>query len=133
MGLSVALGVALYATLIYYGGPWNFIANTRLLDLAIGAGLIKYHDHNAGFIDGVADLKYYLMAQEPIRWDLLGVVVLIFLAFYAIKAVQFNGLARVFGSKADTASNVRAYSYGVWLNHFFPYGLGYAGTSTALQ
>lgn len=133
VGLSVALAIALLSALIYYANWWTFVAETRLLDLAIDAGLIKYHDHNAGFIDGVKDLKYYYMSQEPISWDLLGVVVLIFLAFFSLKAVQFNGIARLFGLKTKTSENVGAYAYGETLNRYLPFGIGYTGTSMALQ
>ena len=38
---SVLLAFALLGSLIYVSGPWNFIANTRLLDLMISGGLTR--------------------------------------------------------------------------------------------
>ena len=133
VGLSVALAFALIGSLIYYANWWTFIAETRLLDLAIDAGLIKYHDHNAGFIDGVADLKYYYMSQEPISWDLIGVVIGIFLAFFSLKAVQFNAIGRLFGLKTKTSENVGAYAYGTMLDQYLPFSMGHVGAAQALQ
>ncbi len=39
-------------SLIYVSGVWNFLANTRLLDLLIRVGVVEYHDAQTGFIKG---------------------------------------------------------------------------------
>jgi uncharacterized membrane protein (UPF0182 family) len=133
MGLSILIAVVLVGALIYYSGAWNFVANTRLLDLMIGGGIIKYHDKNAGFVEGVPELKYYLMSQDPIRWDLVGVVIAIFLLFFTLKAAQFHGFARLFGIRAGPAQNLRAFSHGLLVEKLFPFGLGDVAAAKTLQ
>ena len=55
---SYLLGAFLLIALIWSGGVWNFLANTRLLSVLIDAGVVSYHDAQGGFIRGVPDLKY---------------------------------------------------------------------------
>ncbi len=133
IGFSILVCVLLYTALIYLGGVWNFIANTRLLDLMIKGGLVKYHDKDAGFIDGVADLKYYLQSQDPVRWDLAFVVLLIFLVFFAVKAAQFHGFARLFGIRGDFARNLRTFSFGLFVEKVFSFDIGDVALAKNLQ
>jgi uncharacterized membrane protein YbhN (UPF0104 family) len=133
MGMAILIAIVLFGTLIYYSGAWNFISNTRLLDLMIGAGIIKYHDKNAGFVEGVPELKYYLMSQDPVRWDLVGVVVAIFLLFFTLKAAQFHGFARLFGIRNGLGQNLRAFSHGLFVEKLFPFALGDVAAAKNLQ
>ncbi|MBW1877738.1 MAG: UPF0182 family protein [Deltaproteobacteria bacterium] len=133
IGLSYALGAALLAALIYMGGAWYFAANTRLLDPMIGAGIIKYHDKGAGFIEGVPDLDFYLMSQDPVRWDLALLVVGIFLLFFFVKAAHFHNVAHLWGIKSTLGKSAGVYGYGVFVEKFFPMGTGETATAMALQ
>ena len=131
-GLSYLFGTFLFVSLFYVFGTWDVLAGSRLLDLLIRVGIVKYHDQNLGFIEGVADHKYYLASQTPVDWLLVVFAGLLFLAFFGVKALQFDGAARHFGAKGTLGQHARAYLYGLGLNRWFPFGLGQIGTHTAL-
>ena len=99
-------------------------------DLLIRVGIVKYHDQNLGFVEGVADHKYYLASQTPVDWLLVVLACLLFLGFFAVKTLQFDGAARHFGAKGTLGQNGRAYLYGLGLDRWFPFGLGRIGTHT---
>jgi len=131
-GLSYLFGAFLLVTLFYAFGTWDVLAGSRLLDLLIRVGIVKYHDQNLGFIEGVADHKYYLTSQTPVDWFLVVLAGLLFLAFFAVKTLQFDGVARHFGAKGTLGQNGRAYLYGLGLDRWFPFGLGQIGTHQEL-
>ncbi|MCH7892186.1 MAG: hypothetical protein IH921_11850, partial [Gemmatimonadetes bacterium] len=89
-GLSYLFGAFLLVTLFYAFGTWDVLAGSRLLDLLIRVGIVKYHDQNLGFIEGVADHKYYLTSQTPVDWFLVVLAGLLFLGFFAVKTLQFE-------------------------------------------
>jgi uncharacterized membrane protein YbhN (UPF0104 family) len=131
-GLSYLFGAFLLVTLFYAFGTWDILAGSRLLDFLIRVGIVKYHDQNLGFIEGVADHKYYLTSQTPVDWVLVVLAAFLFLAFFAVKALQFDGAARHFGAKGTLGQNGRAYLYGLGLDRWFPFGLGGIGTHKSL-
>ena len=131
-GLSYLFGAFLLVSLFYAFGTWDVLAGSRLLDLLIRVGIVKYHDQNLGFIEGVADHKYYLTSQTPVDWLLVFFAGLLFLAFFAVKALQFDGVARHFGAKGTLGQHGRAYLYGVGLDRWFAFGLGRIGTHKEL-
>src|SRR5437868_5627264 len=51
--LSYLVAGGLLVALFYYGGAWNILANTRLLDVLINGGIIRYHDMNIGYVNMV--------------------------------------------------------------------------------
>ena len=131
-GLSYLFGAFLLVSLFYAFGAWDVLASSRLLDLLIRVGIVKYHDQNLGFIEGVADHKYYLTSQTPVDWLLVFFAGLLFLAFFAVKTVQFDGAARHFGAKGTLGQNGRAYLYGLGLDRWLPFGVGRIGTHQEL-
>jgi hypothetical protein len=131
-GLSYLFGAFLLVSLFYAFGTWDVLAGSRLLDLLIRVGIVKYHDQNLGFIEGVPDHKYYLTSQTPVDWLLVVFAGLLFLGFFAVKTLQFDGAARHFGAKGTLGQHGRAYLYGLGLDRWFPFGLGRIGTHTAL-
>ncbi|MCH8813085.1 MAG: flippase-like domain-containing protein [Gemmatimonadetes bacterium] len=130
--LSYLFGAFLLVSLFYAFGTWDVLAGSRFLDLLIRVGIVKYHDQNLGFVEGVADHKYYLTSQTPVDWLLVFFAGLLFLGFFAVKTLQFDGAARHFGAKGTLGQNGRAYLYGLGLDRWFPFGLGRIGTHTAL-
>lgn len=122
--LSVILAFGILFTLIYLAGPWDFLAVTRVLDVLIEGGIIQYHDRNPGFIAGLPDVKYYLMAQDPIDWRLVFVAALLLIIYPTIKAIQFDRIARAYGSPGTFGEHVRAYYYGDGLDRFLPFNMG---------
>ena len=121
---SYLLGAFLLIALIWSGGVWNFLANTRLLSVLIDAGVVSYHDAQGGFIRGVPDLKYYLKSQDPIKWGLVEGAGLIFLIFWLIKASQFHGFCDFVGIRGTFTQHARAYLEGIGVNRLLPFNQG---------
>ena len=130
---SYLLGALLLVSLIYASGAWNFLANTRLLDLLIRVGVIEYHDAQTGFIKGIPDLKYFLKSQDPIHWGLVELAGLIFIAFWLIKAAQFHALARFSGVSGTFTQHARAYLEGLGVNRLLPFNAGNVRMAESLQ
>ena len=93
---SIITMIAMFSSLIYYAPAWDFVANTRLLSLLINSGLIQYHDMDAGFIEGIADLKLYMLAMDPIRWNTVGLLVGCFFLCFWLRSIQLSILSRHF-------------------------------------
>ena len=79
------------------------------------------------------DHKYYLTSQTPVDWVLVLVAVGIFLLMWAVKGVQFHGLARVNGMSGPLGQHGRAYFYGIGLQRLLPFGVGRVGIAAALR
>ena len=118
---------------IYRGGVWNILANTRLLDTLIDAGLVAYTDQQMGIVEGLPDLELYLLAQTPIHWEVLAFVGIFYAIFYLLKMVQFHTIARFYGLKGSLGSHARAYFYGQGLHRLLPYGAGDVAVVKALE
>ena len=119
--------------LVYFAGIWNILANTRLLDLLIRGGVIKYHDNHAGFVEGVVQHKFYLMSQDLINWELVLITGLIYLLFYLLKAIQFHSIARFCGLDGSLGPHARAYFYGLGISLFFTFRAGHVATAKAIE
>lgn len=131
--LSYLLSAVLLGALLHAGGVWNVLANTRVLDLLIRAGIVMFDDADAGFVTGVPDLEYYIASQDPIDWGLVLLCVGAFLLHLAMKAAQFHRLARFSGAEGSLGQHARAFLYGSGANRFLPFGGGNAATVAALH
>ena len=140
---SFAFAFLICALLVYSGiaegGPFILAAYTRVLDVLIDAGIVAYTDHQmgllneVGLIEGLPDLNYYFYAQEPLHWNVLGGVALIYFCFYMMKMVQFHAIARFFGMKGGFGAHSRAYIYGLGMHRILPYGGGDVAVLAALE
>lgn len=130
---SYLLGALLLGSLIYASGVWNFLGNTRLLDLLIRVGVVEYHDAQSGLIKGIPDLQYFLKSQDPIKWGLVELAAVIFLVFWLIKAVQFHAIAKFCGIRGTFTQHARAYLEGLGLNRLLPYNGGFVRMANAFQ
>lgn len=130
--LSYFIAILLYAVLIFTGGVWNQLANTRLLSPLLRGGVVALTDADAGFILGVPDLKYYVASQDPVKWELVLLAAAVFALMWWLKSLQFNDIARAGGLARSTGENARAYLYGVGMNRFLPFNGGAVASSTAL-
>lgn len=130
--LSYLVAVLLLASLVYFGNVWEVLANSRFLDFLIRVGIIKYHDKNLGFVEGVPDHKYYLKSQLPVDWLLVAVAAGLFVVFWFVKSLEFHGTARFFGISGSLGQHMRAYLYGLGISRFFPFDLGDVATVDAL-
>lgn len=133
MILSILLGVFLMGALVYFANPWNILANTRLLRLVIDSGFVKYHDRDAGFVEGVADHSYYLKAQEPVEWTVILLAFFILVAFWALEAYRFHAVARYHGIPGSFGQHARAYLTGLMYSKFMPLHFGWMAGAAALQ
>lgn len=133
MALSLLTGLLLLGSLIYLASPWNILANTRLLNLFIEAGLIKYHDRDAGFVEGVAQHVYYLKAQDPIVWMLVPGILGIYLLIAGLKAVQFHQIAQFYGIRGSLGQHARAFFYGLIYKETLPFHLGEVAVAAELN
>lgn len=105
---------------------------TRVLDLLIEGGFIQYHDRQPGFIAGLPDPKYYYWAMDPIDWRLVGIAALLMMLYPCMKAIQFDRIARAYGSTASFEQHFRAYLYGDGLDRFLPFNMGMVGMANVL-
>ncbi|MHC4550081.1 MAG: lysylphosphatidylglycerol synthase domain-containing protein [Planctomycetota bacterium] len=131
--LSYGIGIFLIVALTYFGGIWNILANTRLLDPLIEGGVVRYHDGHLGVVDGVDDQESYLLAQDPIDYRLLLVAVVIYFFYWGFKGIKFHGVARFVGLKGSAGQHARAWLYGDGMGRFFPYRFGEASTASELE
>lgn len=131
--LSIMTGVFLLGSLIYFAGPWNILANTRLLGLLISSGVVKYHDRDAGFVQGVADHVYYMKSQEPIEWIVVLLAALTLFIFWAVKAYHFHDVARYHAIPGSFWRHGRAYLAGLSYTKFMPMHLGDTAAAGVLQ
>jgi hypothetical protein len=131
--LSALVSIVLVVSLIWAGGVWEILANTRLLNFLISLGIVQYHDVQHGLVEGVADHKYYLMSEDPIDWRLVGFCACLYFAFWIFKVIQCHSLARHFGLKGSFGDHGRAWMYGEWHNRFMPLRFGNAATAAAFE
>lgn len=131
--LSALVSIVLVVSLIWVGGVWEILANTRLLNFLISFGIIQYHDVQHGLVEGVADHRYYLMSEDPIDWRLIGLCACMYFAFWVFKVLQCHSLARHFGLKGSLGDHGRAWMYGEWHNRLMPLRLGNAATAAAFE
>jgi len=131
--LSVLIAIFLMGSLVYFAGPWNILANTRLLHLFIESGVVKYHDRDAGFVEGVADPIYYLKSQEPVEWVVVLLAMVILITFWVLRGVHFHDLARYHGLPGSLGQQARAYLVGLTYSKFMPLHVGDAAAATVLQ
>ena len=131
--LSTLVSIVLVAALVWAGGIWDIIASTRLLDFLIDFGIIQYHDNQLGLVEGVADHQYYLMSQDPIKWQLVGFCICMYFVFWACKVIQCHSLARYFGLKGSFGEHARAWMYGEWHNRLMPHRFGNVATAAELE
>lgn len=133
MLLSWTTGIAMLVALVHFGGVWNILANTRLLDPLIRGGIIAQTDMDEGFIYGIPDQQYYLAAKDAIDWELVVFSAGMFMLLWFIKAYQFHAVARLSGIAGSFGEHARAHLYGRGVGRLVPYGAGTAATASALE
>ena len=129
---SYALAIVLIVSLIYQCGIWDFLANSRLLDLLVEGGVIQYHDQHLGIIEGVNTHKTYLKSQNPIDYRLLGLACLVGLTYWTVRGIQFHQVGRIVGLTGSMGEHVRALFYGRGLGYVFPHRFDEEATVGAL-
>lgn len=131
---SLAYIIAIFLLIypLYIAGVFKVLANTRLLSPLVSAGVIKYNDLDIGFIEGVGDLKNYLMSQSAVDWSLVLFCFIAYGVYFSLKSLQFHIIAKINGLKGGFGNSAVAYFYGLGLNRFFPFAFGDAASVSAL-
>ncbi len=132
MLLSYLTAFGLLGALFYFGDAWFILANSRLLKLMIGAGIVRYHDRHAGFIDGIPDVEYYLLTQDPVNWAIGALAFGLILLYWASRALQFHTIARLSGIAGGMGDHARAFFYGTGVGQAIPFGGANLATTQAL-
>ena len=138
-GLSAAFALAYIVAataltlLVHFGGIWNILANSRLLDVLGRGGIIAITDTDQGIVQGIPNPEYYLLASQPIDWELLLVAAALFLLMWGAKAAEFHGLCRFVGIDGSAGQHSRAWFYGHGINRFVPYEAGQVAKAQVLE
>jgi uncharacterized membrane protein YbhN (UPF0104 family) len=138
-GLSAAFALAYVVAgaalvlLVHFGGIWNVLANTRLLDVLGRGGIIAITDTDQGIVQGIPSPEYYLNASQPIDWELLLVAAGLFLLMWGLKAAEFHGLCRFVGLDGSVGQHSRAWFYGHGVNRLVPYEAGQVAKASVLE
>lgn len=133
MAFAFAVAVGSIALLVHFAGVWNVLANTRLLDVLSRGGIVALTDADQGIVQGIPDPELYLLASQPIDWELVLVAALLFLGVWALKAAQFHGICRLLGIEGTLGAHAKAWYYGHGVNRLLPFDAGKVGTATALE
>jgi uncharacterized membrane protein YbhN (UPF0104 family) len=131
--LSYGLAGVLIATLIWAGGVWNLLGNTRLLALLYRSGVVALTDADQGLVQGAPSPDYFLSAQDPVEWILIPIAVLILVAMWNLRGFMFSGFARAAGLPGSIGEHTNAYLYGAGVNVLLPYRLGTVATASVLE
>lgn len=133
LSLSYLLGIALMTFLVTSGGIWNQLANSRVLNLLIEGGVVRYHDKQIGPIAGVPELKYYVMSNDPVGWWVAIIAIALMFGYWSVKAVQFHLCAREMGGDHKVSNATKAYLYGQGVNRWMPFNFGDLAAAQALN
>jgi uncharacterized membrane protein YbhN (UPF0104 family) len=131
--LAYGAAALLIVALVHYGGVWNVLANTRLLDPLISGGVVALTDQDVGVITGVPDMEYYVRSQDPVDWELVLLAGGMLTLLWGLKAYQFHALSRFAGLDGGFGQHMRAYLHGRGLNRILPYDVGSLATASTLQ
>ena len=138
-GLSAAFALAYLVAavaltlLVHFGGIWNLLANSRLLDVLGRGGIVAITDTDQGIVQGIPNPEYYLLARQPIDWELLLVAAGLFFLMWGLKAAEFHGLCRFVGLEGGLGQHARAWFYGHGVNRLVPYEAGQVAKATVLE
>jgi uncharacterized membrane protein YbhN (UPF0104 family) len=132
LALSYLIAAGLLVSLVWAGGLWNLLANTRLLDLLIRSGVVALTDADAGFVSGVPDAQYYVASQDNVDWNLILIAAGILILSWLIRAVRFRAFARSLGIGGSFGRHAVAFFYGLGIDRFMPFNIGSVATASEL-
>ncbi len=124
--LSWLVAIGLYIALIIRAGGWDILANSRLLSLLMEGGIIRHHDNQIGFIDGLPDQTLYVAANQGIDWSLIWIAIGAFILAWILKAAQLNVITNKLGLKRNFAESWQTFIRGTNYEKFWPYSFGNA-------
>lgn len=131
--LAWLVAAALLAGLVWAGGLWNQLANSRVLDLLMRSGVVAFTDADQGFYKGVPETKYYVASQDPVDWGMLAVTVAVLVGVMVLRGLGFAAVARFLGAVVARSAAATAYVRGLASGAFRPFGLGRASMATSLE
>jgi uncharacterized membrane protein YbhN (UPF0104 family) len=119
-------------SLVWAGGLWNLLANTRVLDLLIRSGVVALTDADAGFVSGVPSADYYVASQDNVDWNLILIGAVVLVLSWFVRAIRFRGFARSLAIDGSFGRHAVAYFYGFGIDRFLPFNLGTVATASEL-
>ena len=119
--------------LAHFGGIWNVLAISRVLDVLSRGGIVALTDADQGIVEGIPSPEYYLIAQQAIDWELLLVAAALFLGVWGLRAAEFHGICRFVGLDGTLGQHARAWFYGHGVNRLVPYEAGQVAKAGVLE
>lgn len=133
LALAYTAAAFLLAWLVWAGGGWNLMANTRFLSLLYRSGVVALTDADQGLAQGAPLTDYFLASQDPIDWILIPIAILLMVTMWNLRGLLFSGLVRFAGGKGSVGEHTGAFLFGNGLNLILPYRLGDVATATSLE
>jgi hypothetical protein len=129
---SFAVCFVSLALMIWLAGPWDVIAQTRVLSLLIDAGVIPLSEDDPGIGSGVPSVHVWIQSQEPVIWRLVIFAVLLFVTVSILKSLQFHYILKSEGIKGNAGEHFRIYLFGNAISRLLPFRAGEASWAAAL-
>ncbi|MHC4821980.1 MAG: lysylphosphatidylglycerol synthase domain-containing protein [Planctomycetota bacterium] len=131
--LSWLVAFLLLGGLVWAGDIWSLLANTRLLDLLIEGGIIRYHDGHLGIVDGINNQETFLAARDILDYRLIAIAFLVYFLYWTMAGVRYHRVCRFMGIEGGLGAHVRAFLYGSGLGQVMPYRFDEAATTAAMK
>jgi uncharacterized membrane protein YbhN (UPF0104 family) len=119
--------------LVHFGGVWNVLAISRVLDVLSRGGIVALTDADQGIVQGIPSPEYFLLTQQPIDWELLLVAAVLFLGVWGMRAAEFHGICRFVGLDGTLGQHARAWFYGHGVNRLVPFEAGQVAKASVLE
>jgi uncharacterized membrane protein YbhN (UPF0104 family) len=119
--------------MLWLAGPWDVIAQTRVLTLLIDAGVIPLSEDDPGIGDGVPSIRLWIQSQEPVIWRLVIFAAALFASVSVLKSLQFHYILSSEGVPGTAGEHFKIYLYGHALGRLLPFRTGEAAWAAALM
>ncbi len=130
--LSYMICLGLLVSLVWAGGVWNLLANTRILDLLIRSGVVALTDADAGFVSGLPSADFYVASQDAVDWNLILIGAAVLVLSWLVRTIRFRGFVRSLGIDGTFGRHAVAYFYGFGIDRFMPFNIGTVATASEL-
>lgn len=129
---SFAVGFLSLALMIWLAGPWDVVAQTRVLTLLIDAGVIPLSEDDPGIGAGVPSVHVWIQSQEPVIWRLVVFAFMLFATVSILKSLQFHYIVKSEGIGGTAGEHFRIYLFGNAVGRLLPFRAGEASWAAAL-
>jgi hypothetical protein len=137
--LAWLIAIALLVQLVRNAGFWQLLANTRVLQFFVHAGLVRSTNTDVGsFFGSIPDTKFFVQSSDYVDWIVVVIAMIVVTIVWWLKAIQFHDLANFCAERSGDRQgtfdqHARAYFYGHAVGRLFPYNLGNVASAAALE